>query len=206
MPESWCLFIALELPPNLRRNLSELQDTLRQQLPPRAIRWVKPDGIHLTLKFLGDVPRDKHAAISDRVHAIARTSQPLQLATADIGCFPNLTRPRVVWIGIQGKVEALSTIHNTFETELEQIGFPSEKRQFSPHLTLGRLQRSVKTDVARLIGRIIKNFPTPHTQNWRAESISLMRSELGKDGARYTPLTRANFASRDNKTGPDESR
>ena len=122
------LFIAIDLPDSLRQTLSDTQEHLRRELKDIAIGWSRIEGIHLTLKFLGDVEESRVSEIGERMTKIAETWNPMQLELRAIGVFPSITRPRVLWCGIDGELERVSQLQAELEEGLEAIGFPPESR------------------------------------------------------------------------------
>ena len=185
------LFVALELPPAVREALRSAQAGLKEARLP--VRWVDPEGAHLTLKFLGSTRPEQVPAISAALADVARAHRPLELETAELGCFPHARAPRVVWLGLAGAVQALGALRDDVERLIAPLGFPTEQRPFSPHLTLGRTSKdATRQDVAR-IGPVITATHAPPAIYWRVGSISLMRSDLGPAGARYTRLTEASL-------------
>jgi RNA 2',3'-cyclic 3'-phosphodiesterase len=183
------LFIALDLPPEVRATLQAMQAQLRGYRLP--IRWTDPAGAHLTLKFLGATDPGQVAAITGALETIARKHAPFELVTAGPGCFPNLHAPRVVWLGLGGAVDALARLRDDVERTIAPLGFPTETRPFSPHLTLGRTNKDATRQESAAIGPAIKATPAPPRITWQVRRLSLMRSELGPAGARYTCLAQA---------------
>lgn len=177
-------FIAIELPAVIRAALADLQ----QQLKPlgRGVSWTRPDGIHLTLKFLGDIESGRVEAIAQAVERACLGTAAFTITVTGVGGFPNLTRPRVLWVGVEERTGRLNTIQARIESELATLGLPREERRFSPHLTLGRvkLPEALQSLCAEMQQRGFA--PMPFT----AESLVVMRSELKPDGALYTPLKR----------------
>ncbi len=178
------LFIAVELPEEVLRRLGEVLAGLRQQRLP-GIRWVRPEGIHLTLKFLGGVEESRIPGIVLAMEKAVAGVRPFTLRMEDAGAFPNMRSPRVVWLGVNGDVAPLVGIQQRLEEALEAQGFERESRKFSAHLTLGRVN-------GRLTPREIEGLAAAMGQVQRMEaaeipvnSISLMESTLRPDGAEY---------------------
>ncbi|MCX7855894.1 MAG: RNA 2',3'-cyclic phosphodiesterase [Anaerolineae bacterium] len=181
-------FIAIPLPEPLWRQLAQTQQMLEKQMPAGSVRWVKPEGIHLTLKFLGDTPEEKIPAIRAALSAVAREALPCAFTVGDLGCFPNLRRPRVVWVGVQETHGHLAALQAAVERAMAALGYPPEGRGFSPHLTLGRVKDSVSSrDVAR-IGEVVASSAVGTLGEVRAESFALIQSILQPTGAQYIPL------------------
>jgi 2'-5' RNA ligase len=191
MADMWRLFIAVELPSSVLAELAEIQDHLKKRTPPGTVRWVNPGGIHLTLKFLGDVSVTKRDSLEKALANAVEGHAPFTLSTGSLGCFPNADRPRVVWIGLQNQIEALAAVRDAVERLIAPLGYPTEDRSFSPHLTLGRVQREARRDNIQKLGELIANSPTPTAQHWQVTGVSLIRSELKPTGAVYTPLFHA---------------
>jgi 2'-5' RNA ligase len=188
MSEKWRLFIAIKLPPNVLSGLGQLQDQLIEQTPPRLVRWVKPQGIHLTLKFLGDVPTIRRDSLQNALAAAAKEHSGFELATGELGCFPNLRRPRVVWVDIPHDVAPLAALYTSLEKHIASLGFPTETRPFNPHLTLGRVRRDANRSDASQLGALIGNTRVDEVHRWQVTEVSLLRSELKPSGAVYTTL------------------
>ncbi len=183
-------FIALELSPSLQEALSRLVIQLRGfQL--NGVRWTNPTGIHLTLRFLGDSHPDSLAQMRADLEAIARQSASFDLQIQGFGAFPNLKRPRVIWVGVQAP-PALHALQQSIETIARRAGFPAEERPFSPHLTLGRVQRSITLAQLSHLSAGISGVTVGVLGNLRVEQFILFRSDLKPSGAVYTRL--ANFA------------
>jgi 2'-5' RNA ligase len=193
MTDMWRLFIAVELPPAVLAQLNETQETLKKYTPANTIRWVNPDGVHLTLKFLGDVPVTQRDTLEKAVAQAVQGHAPFFLSTAELGCFPNFNRPRVAWVGLHGNLEALSAVRDAVEQYVAPLGYPTEDRPFSPHLTLGRVRREARRDDVQKLGALIARTPALEPQRWQVSGISLIRSELKPTGAVYTLLFHALF-------------
>lgn len=188
MADDLRLFVALELPAPILAALEQLQDQLRADRSARVVRWTRPEGIHLTLKFLGETPSARLDAIRAGLQAAASAHRPLQLGAAGLGCFPNPRAPRVVWVGLTGDLDALAALQSAVEAAIAPLGFPTENRPFSPHLTLGRVRQDASAAEVRALGALVTGTAIGALGAWQATAISLMRSELSRDGARYTCL------------------
>jgi 2'-5' RNA ligase len=184
-------FIAIEVASNVGQGLAELQEELARDVPGRAVRWVEPGNIHLTLKFLGDTETSSIGAIESRLEEVASGFGPFEIRLGKLGCFPNPRRPRVVWVGIEGNLEPLLGLQQAVEQSLAELGWPPESRRFHPHLTLGRVKDSRQVIEARLPwGR-----QRADGQQYVNE-VCLIESDLRPTGAVYSVLKRANLASR----------
>jgi 2'-5' RNA ligase len=176
------LFVAIELPEAVKDELGKLIDALNA-LNTGGVRCVRSEGVHLTLKFLGNVDSRRVDTLSEALkQAVAgRTAFRLQLGQA--GAFPNLHRPRVLWVGIDGDMTTLSTLQADVEDELADVGFSKEERGYNPHLTLARIRRgSQPSSVERATGILTSNPINRHLEI-PVTQINLMRTELHPDGA-----------------------
>ena len=189
-------FIAVELDQELRAKLRDLQRQLDSQMAPRSVRWVRPEGIHLTLKFLGDTPLDRIEAVKDAVSRAADSVRPFTFAVGGLGCFPNTRRPRVVWVGLQEVTGNLSQLKRAVETEVAPLGFPTEKRAFHPHLTLGRVNRRASKSEVREIGEIVASSAIGTLDEMEVAAVSYIQSDLLPNGAVYTNLHEAHLGRR----------
>ncbi|MCC6904913.1 MAG: RNA 2',3'-cyclic phosphodiesterase [Anaerolineae bacterium] len=189
MIEVWRLFVALELPADVQTALGRLRRTLESKSPARAVRWVQPSGIHLTLKFLGDVPSGEVSTLAETLRRAAAGHSAFELEAGGLGCFPNRHRPSVLWVGLGGALAELNALQSSVEIALADSGFEAEERGFSPHLTLARTSR---TAPLREIEALAALLDLPAAQKplvrWRVGAFSLMRSELRREGAIYTAL------------------
>ena len=189
MPESVLrTFIAVELDEALRIALAELQARFKRQAPPGSVKWVSPDGIHLTLKFLGDTPSRRLGEIRAALEAACADLRPFEVALAGRGCVPNTRRPRVVWVGVHDSGRRLARLQDAIERNVAPLGWPVEARPFSPHLTLGRLARDAGARVAAQVGTVIESSIVEHIGSQTVTGVLLVQSELRTSGALYRTL------------------
>jgi len=181
-------FIAIELPASLHARLEEIQDQLEAETPARLVRWVRPEGIHLTLKFLGDTPDNRVEAIKAGLARAAATVAPFQFEVKDLGCFPNTRRPNNVWVGVHEPSGALARLQRAVEEAISPLGYPPEGRAFHPHLTLGRTNRNARPLELQQFGELVARTPQPSLGTVQVTGISLVKSDLRPDGAIYTRL------------------
>jgi 2'-5' RNA ligase len=184
-------FIAIELDEEVHDNLRHLRDRLAGQVAPGSVRWVRPEGIHLTLKFLGDTPVDKVEEVKAALTQAAAEVGPFTFTVTGLGCFPNSRRPRVVWVGIQELTGALARLRDAVEEHVAPLGFPTERRSFSPHLTLGRVQRRASKSEVREIGEVVASSSIGIVGEMTVTSVSYIKSDLKPSGAVYTTLSEA---------------
>jgi 2'-5' RNA ligase len=180
-------FIAIELPGSVKSALSQLQGNLRGS-EHASVRWVDAESIHLTLKFLGNIATDTIPELTRAISEAASGIVPFRLELCELGVFPNLRAPRVVWVGLGGETATLSALQRNIETALIPIGFPPEKRAFSPHLTLGRVRERASPVERHALGQAVASLKVSSTEPFAVDSIRLMRSTLTREGAIYTRL------------------
>jgi RNA 2',3'-cyclic 3'-phosphodiesterase len=183
-------FVALELPQTARRALADLQGRLKQER--LAVRWVRPEGIHLTLKFLGDVPMAKVDAIGQALDGAVEGFPALKLGIQGLGVFPGVRKARVIWAGLNGETAILLDLQLAVEAALETRGFPRDRRRFKAHLTLGRFKKPPPPPA--LVAVLERNGDYAPCDLPLARVV-LYRSELRPQGARYTPLLTTSLGS-----------
>lgn len=180
-------FIALELPEEARAALIDARQPL-EAVSERTVRWVGPDNLHLTLKFLGNTPEERLGAIGEAVQQAVRTVSPLALSLGGLGAFPSAERPRVFWAGLEGDLDGLSAVYMGIEEGLLKLGLPRENRLLSPHITLGRAREGSPSGVQRRIGAMLSDIELP-ALGFSAKEVVLFRSILRPGGPVYTPLS-----------------
>ncbi len=185
------VFVALDLPQSIKELLEATIRQLEVALP-QGIRWVNPAGIHLTLKFLGDVDSEMVGGLLAAMdQAAARFRQPnLTLGLSELGVFPNHREPRVLWAGVAGEIAALSRLQQSVDTAIADLGFARERRPFRPHLTLGRVRDRTGPAERLRIGRTVSQFSLPDSSSWQVQEVHLIQSVLTPRGAIYSSLGR----------------
>jgi RNA 2',3'-cyclic 3'-phosphodiesterase len=180
-------FIAIELPAELKKELTELEIRLKKNSPP-VIKWVDPNSIHITLKFLGDTPD----TIIDKLLLAQAESvvgiSPFELEVRQVGAFPAVECPQVIWVGVTGEMEKLAQLQKNIETNTEPLGFKREFRAFSPHLTLGRVRDGARPDEIQRIGKLLSETPFVALHNIVVSEINLLKSQLTSAGAIHTVI------------------
>jgi RNA 2',3'-cyclic 3'-phosphodiesterase len=176
-------FIAIELPLLIKSSIEEIQNKLKSSTAD--VRWVRPEGIHLTLKFLGNIEEERISEISDLVTQCASDISSFPLTVRTLGAFPNEKNPKVIWVGTDDDSGSLSKLQQALENRLSHIGFKVEKRAFSPHLTLGRL-KSPKGK--RELITTLADHKQSECGTFEAQEVCLFKSELKPSGAIYTKL------------------
>lgn len=181
-------FIAIELPDELKKELAQLEDRLESG-QHSGVKWVNPYGIHLTLKFLGSIAADMVGDITRIMEASVQGIHPFRLEVKNLGVFPNLRRIQVVWVGVKGEVDKLAQLQQRVESDLANLGFTLESRQFTPHLTLARLRPQAKSNERQRFGQLIVDTEFEAVSAIKVDTLSLMRSELTRDGAIYSRIS-----------------
>jgi len=181
-------FIAVELPDELKTELVQLQAGLKSG-KPTGVKWVDPYGIHLTLKFLGNVAVDKISEITTAIEKAAQGVSPFRLEVEELGVFPNLRRVQVAWVGLGGEVDKLAQLQQRIESNLAHLGFAPESRAFTPHLTLARLRNQASLDERQRFGQLIADTRFEASCAIEVDAISLMRSQLTREGAIYSRIS-----------------
>jgi len=176
-------FIAIPLPREVIDQARRLQQQLRQD--GLRMRWVRPEAIHLTLKFLGDIGRHRIADIEKALEATVGSSGTMALAAKGIGVFPTVKKARVLWMGLAGETPRLFECYRNLEAQLALLGFTPEKRRFNAHLTLARAKG--RLDPHRLV-RCMESLGGFEAVPFTARQITLYQSDLRPDGAVYTRL------------------
>jgi 2'-5' RNA ligase len=180
-------FIAIELPEGLKKELTELEATLKTR-SPSVVKWVDPNSIHITLKFLGDVPEEKIDEILMAIEESATGVIPFKLEVRNAGAFPDMNRVQVVWVGVTGEMSKLTRLQTQIESNMEQLDFPRDKRAFSPHLTLGRVRDYASPEERQKIGKLLAGTTFTPVHPIAVESICLIKSQLTPTGSIYTKL------------------
>jgi len=176
-------FVAVNLDQDLKDALAKVQERLKAT---RAdVGWVRPESLHLTLKFLGQVEESRLGAVAEAIAAAATGYGSFRLVLGGVGAFPQPRAARVVWIGVQQGAEALVTLQARVEAGLEALGFAREERPFAAHLTLGRVRGPARREQLAVA---LTSIPAEPLREMMLHRIDLMKSELGPGGARYTAL------------------
>lgn len=180
-------FIAIDLTDDIRSGLDQVSNKLRQRLDDIPVRWVPVKNIHLTLKFLGEVSLANLEILKKILQSEAANHRLLEVSIGGLGAYPNLRRPRVIWIGVEAPPE-LAALQRGIEIEMARIGYARENRPFSPHLTLGRVSRTASPQDTRRIGEALEALKVGFLGLVCIREIQLYRSDLKPNGAIYTCL------------------
>lgn len=183
-------FVAVEIPEPIQALLKPVQTHLQSQIH-KGTSWTKPGNFHLTLKFLGDVHPEAIHDVSEALQRVIDRHPPFSIDFGGIGAFPNLARPRVIWIGIKQGASTVTRLAKLVNHELTQLGFSTDNR-FHPHLTLARLRTATNLEP---IKNILRKYDTIVGGSMRVKEIALMQSQLHRNGAIYTSLSVRHFSA-----------
>lgn len=184
-------FLAIETPIDIQINLKNI--IARLNLPANhSVRWVKADNIHLTLKFYGETPKEKIELLVTKMQQELKDYLPMQLTVSGIGAFPNLSRPRVFWCGIQAGNE-LVEIQKRIDSISSAFGFPQENRPFSPHLTLGRVNDRAEFEEVRRVSELIRSSSVETIGAIQVSRLTIFSSKLSPGGSIYSPVFHINL-------------
>lgn len=187
-PEQIRSFIAIELPEEAKEGLARLRKELERD-EHRFVKWVDPGGIHLTLKFLGNIPSKRVAEITKAMEEAAGVISPFYMEISGLGAFPSLRQVRVFWVGINGEMDKLSQLQQNIDSALAVLGFAKEERSFMPHLTLARIREGASPPERRSFGELVGSTIFEDKYPVAVEAVRLMRSQLTPTGAIYTCLS-----------------
>lgn len=182
----WRVFCAVELPAGVRERVAERAARLREAFPRVRASWVRPESLHLTLKFVGETGPARVKDLSEAAGRAVAGGGAFELTLAGAGAFPPHGPPRVLWLGVTDASGGLARLHRRLEDECAASGFEREPRAFSPHLTLAR-PRDPRD--ARQLAAAHRETPF-EPQTFGVGELIVMRSELGPGGSRYTPVSR----------------
>jgi len=181
------LFVAVFPPAEVLPRLTEAARGLARGLSPKAVAWTRPEHIHLTLNFIGNVERARTAQFERAVEAACRRAEPLLVRARGLGCFPNAARPRIIWAGLDGATDALEGLKRTLDENLAGLGYVADKRPFQPHLTIGRVKQLNGGD-RRSLAANLPRWVEADFGSWTVERVDLMQSVLSPAGAEYSPV------------------
>lgn len=188
-------FIALDLSAQILKGLEGAYRELKLRLPDSPVRWVAARNIHLTLKFLGDVSENNLTALFEMLTREGGRHAPFEITVGGLGAFPSLSRPRVVWVGVSAPPD-LAILQHSIDQESARLGYQSEERGFSPHLTLGRVARSTTPEAAHVLGSTLTGYKLGELGSCRIEAVHFYRSDLNPHGSIYTKLWSAGLTGK----------
>jgi len=181
-------FIAIELDNPIKKKLLQLQDKLRYKddFNDRSVRWVNPQQIHLTLKFLGDIPDDLAFGVSQAVEQVCDECEPFDFEIAGVGCFPDHGSARVLWVGVKQGSENLARLQGKIDLAMQQLGFPLERRQFNGHLTLARINLP---KVGSRLQSAVVGLDEINIGCQSVDSVTVFQSELTRNGPIHASMS-----------------
>ena len=176
-------FIAIEIDPETRQKISKLISVLKKS--EADVKWAAEGQMHITLKFLGNIDKDKIQGISDAISVISNNSKSFTIRFSAIGAFPDISHPRVIWLGIDKGAEYLKMLNDKIEADLEKLGFAKESRKFEPHFTLGRIRSSKNISNLK---KLIEEISCDTGKEIPVNKLILFQSNLNPKGAVYSAL------------------
>ncbi len=180
-------FLASELPIPLQDAIYTATADLRGHLSDGLVRWVPAHNVHLTLKFLGDVSPSSLELIKQMMLAESSQFSVFEVQVEGLGCYPSVRRPRVLWVGLQAPAE-LGSLQRAIETAAARLGYESEERGFSPHLTIGRVRQNASASDLHKIRLSLEETRIGRLGSARIDAVHLFKSELRPEGSIYTRL------------------
>jgi RNA 2',3'-cyclic 3'-phosphodiesterase len=188
-------FVALELPESLQWEIAALESDFADHAA--VLKWTRRENLHVTLKFLGQLPSSRVSEVVDSVREIARSARAFTADVVGIGAFPNQKTPRVLWVGLDAKSALLvERLFVSMEQQLSVQGFERDARRFSPHITLARTRDGIGPGERQSLGVTLRRLQGERTVagSFEAQHLTVMRSQLSPRGPKYTPIVRARFA------------
>ena len=181
------VFIAVDLPPAIQESVEKQTASLRRTLGDDLIRWVPAQNMHLTLKFIGNIAASHLDFLKQMLTQSVNSQRQFDLQIGGIGSFPNLKRPRVLWVGIHAPAD-LTSLQKNVEAGAVRLGYEKEERGFSPHLTLGRVRQNFSAADLQRIRSALENTQIGRIGTATIEAVHLYKSDLHTDGSIYTKL------------------
>lgn len=185
------LFVAIEVPEDVRDVLRAIQEQTRVNLGAAAglVRWTRSEGIHITVQFLGEVPDTQIAPIQAALGQAVASASPFTLQVGGLGAFPNMRRPRVLWLGLSGDTDAALLLGEKVQSSLAALGYKADN-PFSPHMTLGRIREGAHQEELAPLTRVLSLTDTIVTAStsFPVDALSLMQSTLQAGGSVYNRL------------------
>lgn len=177
-------FIAIPIAQEIKEELISLQEQLKKA--EAQVKWVKPDSIHLTLKFMGNVPRNKIISVTKIIKEIAHKKEWFEISLDTLGAFPSIKKPRVIWVGLRDPQKRMKQLAQELDRRLFSIGLPKEEKEFVPHLTLGRVK---KLDNRDKLVEIMSSLKVVFAGKMLVTKINLMKSQLTPAGPIYSVIS-----------------
>jgi RNA 2',3'-cyclic 3'-phosphodiesterase len=194
-------FIAINISAEIEQRLKTISQDLQQSLHGMPVRWVPVENIHLTLKFLGDVSISNLDLLKKVLDSESLGHLPFEFSVGDLGAFPSVRRPRVIWVDVKAPPDLLA-LQRGIDNETARLGYAREERPFSPHLTLGRISRNASSDEVRQISEVLSNVKVGYVGTAKVSAVFLYRSDLHPSGAIYSAIHSASLGSRQDPGKP----
>jgi len=185
-------FIAIGLPKEIKKSLADLQENLKTS--GSDVKWVLPENIHLTLKFLGEIDDEEINQINPVLDDIAKDKKAFSISLSSLGAFPKISSPRVIWVGIKDGENQVQEIAQGLEQRLAKIGIPRETREFSTHITIGRVRSPLNRGKLTEALQGLKDSLTSENLFFPANRITLFKSTLTPSGPVYEAIKEASLA------------
>jgi 2'-5' RNA ligase len=179
-------FVAIRFPPEVQENLGQALESMHAG-EIKIVRWVDASRMHLTLKFIGEVDPARITPIRSQVEESCRQVGPFDIQLGGLGVFPNMTKPRIVWVGVQAPPQ-LFDLQKDIEARLSKIGYAPEERGFSAHITLGRLRDEFRPAEMERLVEVLQTTKMEQVARFTAAAVTIYRSDLQPFGPMYTPL------------------
>lgn len=187
-------FIAIDFPVDIQEKLDLLVAQLKSRLGDVPVRWIPAKNIHLTLKFLGEVSTSNLDILYKIIQNESEKISGFEMSIGNLGAFPSTHRPRVIWVGVEAQPELFS-LQRGIDNETSRLGYPLDKRPFSPHLTVGRVSRNARSSHLQLLDHVLSNCKVGFIGATRVKSVHLYQSDLRREGAIYTRLYSINLGN-----------
>jgi RNA 2',3'-cyclic 3'-phosphodiesterase len=187
------VFIAIELPQSIRDSIEKQTARLHQVLGDQIIRWVPSQNMHLTLRFIGEISTTHLEFLKQLTAQEAQSHQQFDLQISGLGAFPTSRRPHILWAGLHAPAD-LASLQKSIETGVSRLGYESDERPFSPHLTLGRVRQNLDQDGLQMVRSALDTIQLGNIGTTRVDSIHLIKSDLQPSGPIYTKLFSARLS------------
>lgn len=181
------LFIAVQIPTDLITKITEISDYFQTQVPPNSMKWVDPANLHVTVKFLGEIPAEDIERIQTVLLQSVEGIAPFDLSIEKLGMYPNNQQPRTIWLDIQGK-KPIKAYHDKLDSLLQKAGFEKDRKSYSPHLTLARVCQRTDRETTHQIGEKLSAFKVDSLGTLKVGAVDLIQSKLTPQGPIYTTL------------------
>ena len=181
------IFIAVELPAKSREKIDTIINYFKTQLPNQSLKWVGAENLHVTVKFIGEIPEVALSKVKTIIDEVLNNQPEFSISIEGLGMFPNSNNPRVIWLGITGG-DPLVSIHRQLNQSLAQIGVKPDPRPLSPHLTIARVRQGIDRSTLSTIGNTLAEFKVDLLGSIMVDHITLFQSIIKPTGPHYKAL------------------